>query len=292
MARYIAEELLAESHEVVVISRSKKAWFDRKDIDFRLTDYSVPSLAQCLSDCDGLISAILDYSMNSATAHLALLEACLQSPRCKRFIPSEYAGNTDEYPDQPIFYAANHNPVREALRAQSDVMWTLFNLGWLTDYLVPAKSRYIKDIGAYHPVNFTAGTVAIPGTGDERIAFTAARDGAKALARLMKCDAWEPTTYVCGETTTWNHIADVLAARGYKLQRSHRPAELLLQEMKDAETEDQVIAAQYDLWSISGAGLLPEEKVRRHAETFFKGVRFRCVEEVLDDAARRPDVAV
>lgn len=59
--------------------------------------------------------------MNNVTVHLALLEPCRQSPRGKRFVPSEYVGNTDEYPDQPIFYAANHNPVRAALEAQSDV---------------------------------------------------------------------------------------------------------------------------------------------------------------------------
>lgn len=292
MAKYFVEELLALNHEVVVLSRSKKDWFTREDIQFRQTDYSVESLVPLIEDCQGLVSGILDYSLNSATVHLALLEACKKSSHCKKYVPSEYAGNTDEYPDEPAFYAANHNPVREALRAQNDVIWTLFNLGWLTDYLVPAKSRYIKDIGDYHPVDFQKGTITIPGTGDEPIAFTAARDGAKAIAQLMSHDNWEATTYVCGETSSWNKVADVLDKRGYSLKKSYRPASLLREQVERAETEEQVIAAQYEIWSVSGAGFLPQEKLKRQAESLFKGLKFRTVEEVMEDAAKNPDVAV
>jgi len=121
LARYLVEELLADKHEVVVLSRSLKPWFQREDITFRLTDYSMPSLTKAIDNCEGLVSAILDYSMTSATVHLTLLEACKKSAKCKRFIPSEYAGNTDEFPDQPAFYYANHEPVRQALRSQKEV---------------------------------------------------------------------------------------------------------------------------------------------------------------------------
>lgn len=292
LAKYMVEELLAASHEVVVLSRSKKKWFRRDDIQFRQTDYSVESLERSLEDCNALVSTILDYSMNSATVHLALLEACKRSPLCKKYVPSEYAGNTDEFPDQPTFYFANHNPVREALRAQKGVTWTLFNPGWLTDYLVPAKSRYIKDIGDYHPVNLHNNTIKIPGTGKEQIAFTAARDCAKGVARLVSCDDWEETTYVCGETCTWDDIADKLASRGYKLEKSYRPLELLQEQIDKAETEDLVVSAQYEMWSVSGAGGLPQQKLKRQANSFFKGIHFRSVEEVLNDAAKSPNTAV
>ena len=215
LAKYLTEELLLAGHTVVVLSRSQPAWFTRPDITFRTVDYtSIPTLTAALSDCDVLISAILDYTMRFTTAHLALIEACHQSPRCKSFIPSEYAGNTDDYPDQPAFYYANHEPVRKALRQQTALRWTLFNLGWLTDYLVPAQYRYIKDIGDNHPVNLTAGTMKIPGTGDEMVAFTSVRDAAKALVRLLAFQDWEHIIYVCGETTTWNAIAGKIKDRG------------------------------------------------------------------------------
>lgn len=292
LAKYMVEELLLASYEVVVISRSKKEWFDRRDVDFRATEYTVEALGKQVADCDALISTILDYSLNSATVHLALLEACKQSPRCKTYVPSEYAGNTDEYPDQPAFYAANHNPVRKALREQKHIKWTLFNLGWLTDYLVPAKSRYIKDIGDYHPVNLNTGTIKIPGTGEEQIAFTSARDGAKAVVRLLAAEEWEETTYVCGQHSTWNSVADKLAARGIKLEKSYRSKNELDADVERAASEETVFAAQYDLWSISGAGHLPEAKLRRQRESYFKGIHFRSITEVLDDAQRTPAAAV
>lgn len=130
LAKYLTEELLLAGHGVVVLSRSQPAWFMRSDITFRNVDYaSVATLTSALSDCDALISAILDYTLRFTTSHLALLEACQQSPKCKSFIPSEYAGNTDDYPDRPTFYYANHEPVRKALREQTEIRWTLFNLG-------------------------------------------------------------------------------------------------------------------------------------------------------------------
>lgn len=295
LARYFVEEFLADGHEVVVLSRSQKPWLQRDDITFRITDYSVQSLTKAIHDCEGLVSAIADYSMGSATAHLAMLEACQNSPKCKRFIPSEYAGNTDEYPDQPTFYYANHEPVRQALRQQKEVMWTLFNLGWLVDYFIPAKMRYIKDIGEFHPVRLDDKTMVIPGTGEELIAFTSVRDGAKAISKLFEHDSWEEIIYVCGETTTWNRVGEILRKRGVPLQISHRSVKELEKQVVDAESEDKVIAAQYDIWSTSGAGSLPQEKLQRQAAKYFQAVKFRTVEEFLDDADRlknMPQVAV
>jgi nucleoside-diphosphate-sugar epimerase len=288
-AHYFVEELLAVGHSVVLLSRTPKPWFQQLSVEFRPTDYSIPHLVTALHDCDGLVSGILDYSLNSATVHLALLEACRQSPKCKKYIPSEYAGNTDEYPDQPVFYYANHEPVRKALRAQTEVKWTLFNVGWLADYFVPRHLRYIKDIGEFHPVDLEQRTLTIPGDGADPVAFTPARDAAKAVARLFAHDDWEEIIYVSGETTTWNRIAEILQARGYQLQVSHMSKEMLEQQEAAAESEDKVIAAQYAIWSVSGAGQLPKAKMERQKEKYFGDVKFRTVEEFLDDAVKLGD---
>jgi nucleoside-diphosphate-sugar epimerase len=289
LAKYLVEELLAASHEVVVLSRSLKPWFERRDISFRPTDYSVPSLVVALEDCDGLISALLDYSLGSVIAHLALLEACQKSPKCKRFMPSEYGGNVDLYPESPEFYYANHEPVRQALRAQKDVMWTLFNMGWLSDYFVSAGSRYIKDIGDFHPVNFETGVMTIPGTGEESISFTAARDAAAAMARLIDQDNWEATTFVCGETTTWNSVAKLLARHGRDLKVRYVSLDSLQDCIKHGRSgDDDVIAAQYAEFSLTGGAILPQEKVERQKEQYFKGVKIRSVEEVVLAAEQSP----
>jgi len=285
LAKYLTEELLLAGHNVVVLSRSQPPWFTRPDITFRTVDYSsVPALTIALSDCDALISAILDYTMRFTTAHLALIEACQKSLNCKTIIPSEYAGNTDDYPDQPTFYYANHEPVRKVLREQTDIRWTLFNFGWLTDYLVPTSYRYIKDIGENHPVDLTAGTMRIPGTGDEKVAFTPVRDAAKAIVRLFEFRDWDPIIYVCGETTTWNTVAEKMKGRVSGLKIIYRSKEVLEKQVADAGSDEEVIAAQYEIWSISGAGFLPQEKLARQQEKYFNGLKFRTIDEFLADA--------
>jgi uncharacterized protein YbjT (DUF2867 family) len=293
LGRYVVEELLSASHEVVILSRTRKPWCEGQNITFHATSYSIPSILSAIADCDALISTILDYSLHSATVHLALLEACKQSEKCKRYIPSEYGGNVGDFPDQPTFYAANHNPVREQLRGQNEVMWTLFNCGWLTDYFIPANKRYIKDIGGYHPVDLSTGSFIIPGNGEDPITFTAARDVAKALARLISCDEWEEVTYVSGDSATWNHIADLLEERGVVLSRSYVPRDVLEKQVARAESEEKVLIAQYSLFSISGAALLPEGAVKQQAQKYFDGVEVRSVSKFLDDAVRMiGDVAV
>jgi hypothetical protein len=108
-----------------------------------------------------------------------------EKAKCKRSIPSDYGGNIDIYPDSPVFHYVNHESVRQALRAQTDVTWTLSNMGWLSDYFVPAGSQYVRDIGDFHPVNFETGILTIPRTCEELICFTSACDAARAIACLI-----------------------------------------------------------------------------------------------------------
>ena len=284
VAKYLTEEMLLVGHDVVVLSRRKPVWFQRSDVEFRVVEYTVPALVEAIDDCEGLISTILDYSMRFADAHVALVEACRQSRKCKRFVPSEFAGNTDDFPDQPTFYFANHEPHRKMLREQTEISWALFNLGWLTDYLIPTQLRYIKDIGDYHPVNLDNKTMIIPGTGDELIALTSIRDACRALVRLFDFDKWDAIIYVCGETTTWNKVAALMSERIPALKVSHRSQQDLQKQIDDAESEEKVIAAQYDMWSISGAGFLPQEKLKSQQQKYFHGLKFRTVEEFLSDA--------
>jgi nucleoside-diphosphate-sugar epimerase len=293
LAKYLVEELLAASHEVVVLSRSPKVWFERSDISFRRTDYSIPSLVASLQDCDGLISALLDYTLQSAATHLALLQACQKTPRCRRFLPSEYGGNIDLYPETPEFYYANHEPVRQALRDQTDITWTLLNCGWLSDYFVPASSRYIKDIGDFHPVNFETNTITIPGTGEEQISFTAARDVAKAIAKLIDQDDWETSTFVCGETTTWNSVVKLLEKHGKAMEVRYVPLQKLQDLIAQGNPgEDDVIAAQYAEYSLTGGAILPQEKVERQKMKYFDELKIRSLEELIIEAKEDPEAIV
>ncbi|KAF2810823.1 uncharacterized protein BDZ99DRAFT_462134 [Mytilinidion resinicola] len=217
-----------------------------------------------------------------------------EEPKVQRFIPSEYIGNVDDYPEQPEFYFANHQPIRDALAAQKDIEWTLFNLGWLADYVVPEKNRYIRNIDDAHPVNFNDKTMIIPGAGDEPITFTTARDGARAIAHLFNAPAWEPVTYVSGEATTWNQVKDLLAKHGHQLRLSYRPTAELVDIVSNptSHTADDVTAAQFGMWSASGSTRVPEEKAAAHKEKYFAGLRFQSLEEIISTTERDTETVI
>ncbi|KAK1940671.1 Oxidoreductase swnR [Phytophthora citrophthora] len=215
-AKYFIDEFPAAGHEVVVLTRSHKDFLDGKKgvVEQRITDYSnVSELAEALKDCDALVSTIFDEKSPSAETHLNLLEACIQSPKCKRFIPSEFGGNIslEEY---DIMFGHN-KPLKEALKEQNDVEYTFVSLGWIADYIVPSSNRYHCDIGPFHPLDLDTRTMSIPGTGNDMFSITSARDVANVIAELLKSsNKWRSCTYVQGATVTWLELAELMKMVG------------------------------------------------------------------------------
>ncbi|KAF7547356.1 hypothetical protein G7Z17_g7788 [Cylindrodendrum hubeiense] len=292
MAKYFSEEFLKSGHEVIILTRSKKAFFDKDGISQRITDYSVPSLTNHLQDCDVLVSAILDYSMEFARVNLALLEACKQSPKCKRFIPSEYGGNVEDYPDQPGFYFPNHNPVREALLNQSEIEWTVVSCGWLSDWLVPSKNRHFADIGDAYPININTRTATIPGTGKEILALTSARDVAKSVSALLEAPKWSPYVYMEGEATSWLKIVELLKERTPDFSFKLLSLQNMIDVVIEGKSDEEVISAQYGIFSASGAGYFDPQKVADDRSKYFKNIHFRSIREILAEVDKKPDVIV
>ena len=122
--------------------------------------------------------------------HRTLLNACLQSKGCKRFIPSEWAGNIDDYPLLPAGYANTREPFRKILRESSGIEWTLFNFGWLMDYFLPQSKTYIPPLPDIFPVDPNAWRGCIRGTGNELQSWTCAREVGKAVAVLLEASEW------------------------------------------------------------------------------------------------------
>ncbi|KAH8194733.1 hypothetical protein TruAng_011108 [Truncatella angustata] len=206
LANYMSEEFIKAGCHVSILSRRERPNFPTRSnpkLTFKIVDFmSTESLSAALKDCDGLISTILDYTATLITIHMALLEACKRSPSCRRFIPSEFAGNIDAHPDNPAFYAYNHVPVREALAKQTEVEWTSVNVGWISDYCVPRANRYMKNIGPFFPIDLEARTCKIPGS-NELVDFTSARDIGRACVELTtSSQKWEPSICVRGERSS------------------------------------------------------------------------------------------
>lgn len=301
MARYASEELTRDGHDVVILSRSnssQKPHFNLPGIQQVKTDYTTPSLLQILNDTKArvLISFITDYTASFITVHENLIDACLCSDHCKRFIPSEYAGNIAEFPESPSFYYRTRQPIRQILREQNQLEWTLVCCGWLMDYILPSKNRHLKDAGPGFPIDLANQRIIIPGTGDDLISFLAARDLARALSLLVSSPlAWGEYTYICGETGTFNELVEMVLPHYPHLQRdeiTYKSVEELEMILQSSQHEEEKILAEYQLSNVGLSLLLPEEKVQADRWRYFGGVKFRGIAELLEQARDNPNVVV
>ncbi|EZG01771.1 hypothetical protein H106_07841 [Trichophyton rubrum CBS 735.88] len=292
LTRYICEEFVRAGHELVILTRSFKPQIENPGISQAITDYTTSSLKAPLAGCEVLISTIGDMSNAYTSVHHTLIQAFQESPKCKRFIPAEFAVNIETYPDEPGFYYAIHEPVRETLRNQTNLEWTLVCIGWLADYFVPSKNRYIKDIDECHPINWKANKAVIPGTGNEPVDFTWARDVAKGLASLIQAPtgSWEPYTFMSGERSCWNDMAALIKEK-YRpdMPIEHVSLHATANMIKAAEDEDTLILADYYLLSISQACAIPQDKAKAHKEKFFPHIHFRTLQEGLSHFDEKPN---
>jgi nucleoside-diphosphate-sugar epimerase len=310
--RHLIEELTRVDIEVVVLTRSHKVFLDGKSgvIEQRITDYSSPTeLAKQIQDCDALVSAIQDQSELYGTLHFALLEAVKLSPKCKRFIPSEYGGNTEELPH---IKHASYEQLKDALKAQSKIEWTVIATGWLTDYVVPTSMRYHADGGPFIPLDVTNNKINIPGTGSEPFAMTSARDCGKAVAALLKSTTkWNHYTYIQGEETTWLKVAELMKSVGGMpdLETQFQSADELQAIIAQGGTSWHEIGELVDTVSTPPADAMApllamaagfklmtltslkfdQEKVARDRKTFFGDVHFRTVKEALEFVKTNPN---
>ncbi|KZS92270.1 NAD(P)-binding protein [Sistotremastrum niveocremeum HHB9708] len=223
LAKFVVEALEeagAYTCKIVVISRARREWFaTRKSIEIRITDYTLKSLKPLLVDVDVLFSCLHDNTSFYVQGHNALLQACISSPRCKRFVPSEYGGDIDKFPCIPRFYKDTHCAFREILRSKDHgVEWTLVNAGYFMDYFLPPEKTHMKPLPTVWPIGDKKAT--IPGFGNEPIGFTLARDVARGLIKLIEAPKWDEHIYMCAEITTWNDILDRMRSLGIKSKQS------------------------------------------------------------------------
>ncbi|CAF1234366.1 unnamed protein product [Rotaria sordida] len=298
VAKYVVEELNALNSstrpvKIVLLSRENRPWFNQQpNTIFRITDYSITSLTKHLTDVDVLISLVHSNERFYSDAHEAMIAACKASSRCKRFIPSECGGDIERFPQHPEFYVPTHGAIRKLLEEQNEIEYTLFNQGWFMDYFISADRSYIKRILPVWPLDLEKETIRIPGTGEEPVTFTSARDTGKALARLATSDIeWEKYTYIGGETTTWNKVVKLIEKiyPDKKLKITYKTLEELEQDRtKHLHDKDptELWLAFMDLWNATGASAVPMEKVERQRKKYFADIHFSNIEEFIKTAEK------
>ncbi|PCD26091.1 hypothetical protein BFJ63_vAg15091 [Fusarium oxysporum f. sp. narcissi] len=286
LAHYLLEEL-AKQHDVLVLTRSSKNWILDLNVSQQLIkDYSAESVLPYLQNREVLISTLSITDSSAIDVHLGLLDACTRSKSCKKFIPSEFTGNIRDEPMQPIFYYETHEPIREALRQQDNVAWTLFCNGWFMDYVVPASNRHFKD-GQSFAMNWKTKVIKVYGKGTHVFDLTCGRDVGKALAELVKYDEWEEYTFIRGETISWQGLFDVVHRRDPTWTKQTVPFAQSLKLIVD-NGEDKV-RGQLEVYAHSDGALLPDDDVQAQRAKYFQGIKFRSLEEFLDEAEAHPN---
>ncbi|KAE8316094.1 hypothetical protein BDV41DRAFT_585792 [Aspergillus transmontanensis] len=257
LARYISEEFRKHGHSVVILTRSEKEYFrNRPHITQVITDYSVAFIVAALGDCEILISVILSYATEFLDIHLNLIKACQLSPKCKRFIPSEFFGDIESYPDLPPLY--------------SEIEQTLACNGWLVDYIVPKGNLYLMNIGEGFPIDTIRNRIVIPGTGKDAVDVTATRDLATALALLANTP------------TCWNDLAQLVQKRYLAIREVKR----------NSIDQEEFLLAHYQIFVPLGAVSFDPDKVEAHRRKFFAGLQFRSPGQLIDEVEEDPDKVV
>ncbi|KAL4886190.1 hypothetical protein BJY04DRAFT_213723 [Aspergillus karnatakaensis] len=301
LTRYLAEEFSAANIPLVILTRREKPHFNniagvtQKVVDFTSTSSLLSALNE--SKATALLSTILTYDTDAfVTIHKNLISAAQQSTSVTRFIPSEYGVNVADYPDQPAFYWDTREPIRQILRQQTSLEWTIVSNGWIIDYIIPSKNRYMKDIGDAFFVNLAKSRMLIPGTGKEAVDVISARELARGLVMLLQAPAgsWEEYIYLSAEQVTGNKIAEMVRMRypGVEFVVERVSLARLVYAVRDAKSDFERIDAEYKISTCSGASGLEQTKVQEHRGRYFRGLRFRTVSEILDAVERDPEVIV
>ncbi|KAL4862843.1 hypothetical protein BDV12DRAFT_206904 [Aspergillus spectabilis] len=293
LGRYLHEELTkGGQYSVVLLTRKEATPSNLPHTVTHTTDYSEASILSILNStgATALISLIRCSNNLYLPLHISQLKACLSSTACKTFIPSEWAGNIDDYPDISISYGKTRAPLRKILEQTApELKWTLFNLGWFMEYFLPAEKSYMKYIAGEFPIDYGTWTYTVRGTGDEPQSWTCGRDVARAVVKLLSSqEDWEPVTYVSGGWGTFNEAATILERfHSRPLTRVYRSLEdiaLSLREYEESPEIEDVGLPEIEQWTVSGATACPKETTLRQREKYFSGLHFLSLEEMLERA--------
>ncbi|RAK72526.1 NAD(P)-binding protein [Aspergillus fijiensis CBS 313.89] len=299
--RYLAEAITSSpDYAVAILTRSNKnknppPWTDHPKITTHQTDYTPTSLLPILNTMQATTLLSLIRCPNDAylPLHTHLLDACIASQTCKRLIPSEWAGNVDDFPLLPRSYGGTRAPFREILRSRAashHVEWTLVHHGWFMDYFLPEHKSYMAYIPGEFPVDPQTWTYHVKGSGEGAQSWTWSRDLARAVVRLLGRERWEPVTYVAGEWSTFNQAVGLLEKYyGRPFKREYRSVEQIEYDVEHHPTppdDPNIALAELEECTIKGAICCPREKTLRQKEEFFAGMEFVRLEELLVRAER------
>ncbi|KAI8660270.1 NmrA domain-containing protein [Fusarium keratoplasticum] len=271
VGRTIVETLVqSPSFKVIVLGRKASPSKPGEPVHVAVDYANVAAVATTLEqhNVHTVISAIQVANEEASSAEANLIRAAGQSPSVKRFIMSGWGSLPSEMSPTSIFQKASLEALRKA-----DLEWTRFVVGYFLDcYSLASLKTHLPPLS--FAIDVANKKAAIPGTGNEPIAFTYTYDMAKFVAAFLEEPKWEELTFCYGEKTTWNEfvkVAEEVTGSSFdvtydpleKLQRSEttelpaQKAELALSPFPEALTRQ--LLALLGIWSVTGQFDIPHE---------------------------------
>ncbi|RFU78096.1 nmra-like family [Trichoderma arundinaceum] len=218
-------ETLAETSKYKVIVLGRKSQQILKNIPTYAVDYTdADATAKILEqhEVQIVISAIQVTDGISSAAEVNLIKASEQSSTVSRFIASGWGSLPNETSPTSSLQKASESALRKTM-----LEWTRFSVGFFLDYYgIPTIKTHLPPMS--FAVDMNSKKAAIPGTGNEPIAFIYSYDVAKFVAAYLDAPKWEEVTYVYGEKTTWNSFIKVASeVTGSVFEVTYDPAEKL-----------------------------------------------------------------
>ncbi|KAM0520633.1 hypothetical protein ACHAPE_003030 [Trichoderma viride] len=205
VGRTIVETLAKSSnYKVIVLGRKIQPVLDNVScyaVDYTDVDATATLLSQ--HDVKIVISTIQVTEETSSTAEVDLIKAAEKASAVTRFIASSWGSLPSETSPTSMYQKAS-----EAALRSTTLEWTRFSVGFFMDYYgIPVIKTHLPPMSFV--VDMNSKKAAIPGTGNEPIAFTYSYDVAKFVSAYLGASKWEETAYVYGEKTTWNAFIKV-----------------------------------------------------------------------------------
>ncbi|KAJ3523642.1 hypothetical protein NM208_g12377 [Fusarium decemcellulare] len=263
-------ETLAQSPSLKVIVLGRNPSSDKTDGSLHaVVDYTnIDALTNVLKqhDVHTVISTIQVATEEASSAEVNLIKVASQAS-VQRFISSGWGSLPNEMSPTSAFHRASVQQLRS-----TNLEWTRFAVGFFLDCYGLDLKTHIPPLSL--AIDIANKKAAIPGTGNEPIAFTYSYDVARFVAAFLDEPKWEELTYCYGEKTTWNgflKVAEQVTGASFdttydsleKLQKGEMtelPAHKaeLAKSPFPAELTRQLLAL-LGMWSVAGQFDIPAE---------------------------------
>ncbi|KAL6402763.1 hypothetical protein AUP68_14099 [Ilyonectria robusta] len=277
-----------QAHKVIALSRKAPNGHDTHTV---VVDYNnIDSVADVLESngVHTVISAILVKDAESGASEIHLVRAASKSRPTKRFVASDYAA---PIPEEKQFgrILARAGTAKE-LR-QTDLEWTSIRVGQISDsFGIP----HIKSYLPFRPLNVDVANkaAAIPGSGNDVIAYTYSFDMARFLVAALDLPKWDEDLFCYSDKVTLNEVVKLAEKiTGSKFDVAYDSVEKLQRgEMTElpAHVESysvlpkkilQASFATYSLYAIDGFFDFPKENT---LNAKFPEIKTTTIEDMLN----------